>query len=76
MNQSTIDYLKSRVVSAIPKISGDITTHSIVTFDNGIIVEGRSVRDISIYDKEEADTAAFNDAICSLIPGVEFVLNK
>ncbi len=76
MTQSTIEYLKGRVVSAIPRISGDITTHSVITFDNGIIVKGCSVRDINNYDKTEADAAAFNDAVTSLTPGVDFVLNN
>lgn len=74
--QATIDYIKSRVVTATPSIKGDITTDTMITFDNGISLEGHSVRDISGYSKEEADNAAFLDAISTLIPGVDFVLTK
>lgn len=76
INQTTLDYLKSRVVSAIPKTSGEITTNSVITFDNGVTVEGSSVRDIAQYDKTEADSAAFQNAVASLIPGIEFATNK
>lgn len=76
MSQATIDYLKSRMVSITPKISGNIATHSDVTFDNGIVVEGCSIRDINNYDKIEAENAAFLDAISTLAPGVDLVLSK
>ncbi len=76
MNQETIDYLKSRVVSAVPIVSGDITTHTTVSFDNGVIVEGCAIRDIKSYEKAEADDAAFKDAVNKLAPGVEFILKK
>lgn len=75
-NQATIDYLKDRVISAVPTISGDIITHSVITFDNGLIMEGCAVRDISSYEKTEADSAAFNEAVSSLLPGINFVLSK
>lgn len=76
MKTETIDYLKNRVISAVPKTSGEITTHSVITFDNGIIIEGYSIRDIASYEKTEADAAAFQDAISRLAPGIEFMLNK
>lgn len=75
-NQATIDYLKGRVVSAVPTISGEVTTHSTITFDNGVVVEGSAIRDISSYEKTEADAAAFQSAIASLVPGVAFILTK
>lgn len=76
MKPETIEYLKSRVVSAIPATSGEIVTNTVITFDNGVTVEGYAVRDISGYSKEESDNAAFLDAISKLCPGVEFILNK
>lgn len=76
MNQTTIDYLKGRVTTAIPTVSGEIITHSVITFDNGIVVEGKAVRDITAYDKKEAENAAFEDAVSSLCAGIEFVLPK
>lgn len=76
MKTETVEYLKSRVISAEPKTSGEIITHTVVTFDNGAVVEGCAVRDISVYEKSEADTAAFQNAISCLAPGIEFMLNK
>lgn len=76
MNQSALDYLKGRVISAIPTVSGEITTYSVITFDNGMTVEGYAVRDINNYDKTEADNAAFENAISSLYAGVDFILSK
>lgn len=76
MNQAVIDYLKGRVVSAIPVIEGTITTTSDITLDNGMKLRGQCVRDINSYDKIEADMAAFKDAITLLIPGIELMLTK
>lgn len=76
MKQETLEYLKGKVISAIPKTTGEIITQSIITFENGIVVEGQSVRDINIYDKVEAENAAYEDAIKTLYPGVEFILTK
>ncbi len=73
MKQETVDYFKNRVIKSSPKISGDITTHVTVLFDNGITAEGCSVRDINGYDKAEAEDAAFQDAVSVLAPGVEFI---
>lgn len=76
MNQAVIDYLKGRVVSAIPVIEGTITTTSDITLDNGMKLRGQCVRDINSYDKIEADMAAFKDAIALLTPGIELMLTK
>jgi hypothetical protein len=76
MDQTTIDYLRGRVVSAVPVVSGDITTHTTISFDNGMVVEGCAMRSIASYNKEESDNAAFLDAIAKLSPGIEFMLNK
>ena len=40
-----------------------MATHTVVTLDNGMIVEGCAVRSIGHYSKEEADAAAFKDAV-------------
>lgn len=76
MNQVTIDYINSRVVSSEVKSVGDITTTYTVAFDNGQVVEGSVIRDINSFDKEEAYNAAYLEAIKSLTAGIEFVLNK
>ncbi len=76
INQATLDYLKGRVISTIPKFSGDITTTCLITFDNGSTIEGASVRDINGYDKVEAESAAYTNAIASLAPGIDFFLSK
>lgn len=76
MEHKALEYMKSRVVSAEPTISGDVITHTKVTLDSGEVVEGCAVRDINSYEKSEADAAAFMDAIKAFIPGVEIILNK
>ncbi len=76
MNPATVEYLKGRVISAVPKTSGEIVTHTTITFDNNVIAEGCATRDIGSYDKTEADNAAFLDAIATLLPGIEFARAK
>ncbi len=76
MKPEIIEYLKTRIVSAAPIISGEITTHTIITLDNGDIVEGCAVREINNYEKAEADNAAFMDAIKTFAPGINLALHK
>ncbi len=76
MKPETLAYIKGRVISTTPSLTGDITTHSTVVFDNGVSIEGHSIREINNYDAKEAEEAAFKDAIESLSPGVEFILSK
>lgn len=76
MNQAVLDYLKGRVINAVPRISGEITTYSTITLDNGEIIEGCVMRDINNYNKEEAEAAAFQEAIKTFYPGVNLILTK
>ena len=75
MNQA-IEYIRGRVTSSEFKTSGEITTESIVIFDNGTSVTGTSVREIMNFDKDEASNAAFENAISGLSAGVNFILTK
>ena len=76
MNPAAMEYIKGRVVSAIPTVSGEITTNTVITLDNGDIIEGCAIRDISTYEKAEADNAAFQDAMKTFYPGVNLMLTK
>ena len=70
------EYINSRIASKTSDVCGEITTTATVTLDTGEVLEGQSVRDIHGYDAEEAENAASEDAISSLIPGITLVLSK
>lgn len=76
MNKETLDYIKSRITRSDYTRSGEVLTSCEIGFDNGAIVVGRSMCDISDYDKEAAQEAACEDAMRILAPGVEFILSK
>lgn len=73
---NALDYLKGCIANSDYTYSGEVTTHCKVLFNNGISANGIYVCDASGFVKQEADKAAHDDAIKTLIPGVEFVLNK
>lgn len=76
MNEETLAYIKSRITSADVTISGDIETICKTTFDNGMVLEGKSIRAIGGFDAEEAKEAAYQDAVSHIYNGVAFALNK
>ena len=76
MNQAALDYLQSRRTGYEFTTAGEITTECTVTLDNGTVVKGTSVRDVSNFDKTESEKAAYEDAVKTFYPGVNLILTK
>lgn len=77
MNENVSTYLKSRTVGEpLYANSGDIITTCNITLDDGSVKTGKSIRDISGFDSEEARNAAYNDAMAELVPGVSLIVNR
>lgn len=76
MTQSTLDYLKNRVINATYAMNGEVITSVTLTMDNGLAITGTSIRDINGFQQEEAQIAAYENAMARLLPGVDFVLTK
>ena len=76
LNQDVVNYIKSRIVSSEKSTSGDIETTYTASFDNGMMLEGKSVRPINGFDQLEAENAAYENAIDKIYHGVAFALNK
>ena len=76
MNQEAVNYIKGRITSAESSVTGDIETTYKATLDSGLVIEGKSIRPIDGFQQEEAQNAAFNDAVGVLYAGVDFILSK
>lgn len=76
MNQEILAYIKSRITSTEVVTTGDIETAYKATFDNGMTLEGKSIRPINGFDANEAQNSAYEDAIKKIYDGVAFALNK
>lgn len=76
MSQVASDYISKRILAKSCTQSGDILTECEITFDNGKKVTGSSIRDFSTFNKEEAESAACENAINDLVSGVDFILSK
>ncbi len=76
MKPEILTYIKSRVANAEIVTTGDIETCYKATFDNGMVLEGKSMRPIDGFDSNEAQNAAYEDAISKIYDGVAFTLNK
>ena len=76
MDQATLDYIQTRIASVEYTTTGDITTTCKIMLDNGMIVENSSIRDISMFNKEEAEKAAHEKAVGTFYPGVNLILTK
>ncbi len=76
LNPDVINHIKSKIVNAETTTVGDIETIYKISFDNGKILEGKSLRPIDGYNQEEATNAAKGDAISKIYDGVAFTLNK
>jgi hypothetical protein len=75
-SQNAINYIKTRVSATNFVNSGEITTICNVTLDDGAILSGNSVRDINGFDINEAQTAAYENAVSFLYPGADLILSK
>lgn len=75
MNPVT-EYINTRIVDKSYEVCGEITTVSKITLDTGEIIEGKSVREINVYDAEGAESDAYESAVSTLIPGISLVLSK
>ncbi len=76
MKPEILTYIKSRITSAETTTTGDIETIYKGTFDNGMVLEGKSMRPIDEFQQDEAQNAAYEDAISKIYDGVAFTLNK
>ncbi len=76
MKPEILQYIKSRVTSSEVITTGDIETVYTSTFDNGMVLSGKSLRPIEGFQQEEAQEAAYEDAISKIYDGVAFTLNK
>ncbi len=77
MDSKTEAYLKTRITGLpIFANSGEIVTTCTLTLDNGEIMSGTATRDISIFDTNEAQAAAFENAVSTLVPGIALFLDK
>ncbi len=75
-NPDVINYIKSKITSEETSTSGDIETTYKASFDNGMVIEGKSMRPIEGYNQEEAAKAAYDKAISKIYDGVAVALSK
>ncbi len=75
-NPEVIAFIKSKIISSETITSGDIETVYRATTNNGVALEGKSIRPIDGFSQEEAMEAAYNDAISKIYDGVAFAMNK
>lgn len=75
-SQRTIEYIKTRVSNTDFTNSGEITVSCTITLDDGTVITGSIVRDISSFDSDEAQAAAYNNTVGFLYPGADLILAK
>jgi len=75
-DQEISDFIKGKVTSTSYVESGLITTTAKVIFLNGTHITGTDSVELSGYNKETAQKAAYDNAVASLMPGVALILNK
>ncbi len=76
LNQEVLNFIKAKLISSEVTTTGDIETIYKANFDNGKMIEGKSIRPIDGFDQEEANNAAYENAINTIYDGVAFALNK
>ena len=74
MDIRSLDFINAKIVNRTYTTAGEITVTSTLTFDNGFTATGTATRDISGYDATEAQKAADDAIIATLVPGVASIL--